>query len=242
MHDVAPYLVLAVLATSTLSGVFGMGGGMILMGIYAWMLPVREAMVLHAVTQIASNGARCLLLRRHLYRPALGWYVLGAAAGIAVFSLWRVVPDRRTVFLVLGGLPLGAALLPARFGFSIEDPRMATACGAIVTSAHLTAGVSGPLLDVFFVRGSLDRHQVIGTKAVTQTLGHLLKLGYFGVLVDAGGTSLPWWSYPVVVVCAIAGTRIGRALLERLDDRRFRVASRGIILAIAVVYLARGAL
>ena len=37
--------------TSFLSGVFGMAGGMILVGILLVMIPVPEAMMLHGVTQ-----------------------------------------------------------------------------------------------------------------------------------------------------------------------------------------------
>jgi uncharacterized membrane protein YfcA len=234
-------LAAAVLATSALSGVFGMGGGMILMGVYAALLPVREAMVLHGVTQLASNGFRAWLLRHHLHVPALTWYVPGAALGVAVFLAWSFVPDRALLFLVLGGLPLIAALLPSSVGLSIQSRPLAAACGFVVTAAQLVAGVSGPLLDVFFVRGTLDRYQVIGTKAVTQTLGHLLKLGYFGVLVAAPSelTVAPW-AYPLVVASAVAGTRCGKALLTCFDDRRFRLASRALILLIAAVYVSRG--
>lgn len=49
---------LAVLATSFLSGVVGMAGGMILMGILLMMMDVTAAMVLYGVTQIAANGWR----------------------------------------------------------------------------------------------------------------------------------------------------------------------------------------
>jgi hypothetical protein len=49
---------LAVLATSFLSGVVGMAGSMILMGILLLMMDVTAAMVLYGVTQTAANGWR----------------------------------------------------------------------------------------------------------------------------------------------------------------------------------------
>ncbi len=234
-------LAAAVIATSTLSGVFGMGGGMILMGVYATLLPVRDAMVLHGVTQLASNGFRCWLLRRHIHTPVLAWYGLGAAAGVTIFIAFRFVPDKATLYVALGALPLVAAALPRSIGLSIEVRPLAVTCGAVVTAAQLSAGVSGPLLDIFFVRGTLDRRQVIGTKAVTQTLGHLLKLLYFGLVVTGDGARpLPVWVYPLVIASAIVGTRAGRALLGVLGEHRFRVTSRALVGAIAAVYLVRG--
>ena len=51
-------LCLTMVATSFLSGIFGMAGGMILIGVLLALLPLPEAMVLHGVTQMASNGWR----------------------------------------------------------------------------------------------------------------------------------------------------------------------------------------
>ena len=51
----------AVLATSVISGIFGMAGGLILMLILAQMFTVPAAMVLHGVTQFFSNGWRAVL-------------------------------------------------------------------------------------------------------------------------------------------------------------------------------------
>ena len=56
----------SVLATSFLSGIFGMVGGLVLMGILLMLLPVPLAMSLHAVTQMASNGWRAVLWRERV--------------------------------------------------------------------------------------------------------------------------------------------------------------------------------
>jgi uncharacterized membrane protein YfcA len=51
-------LTASVLSTSFISGVFGMAGGMILMGLLLLFMPLAPAMVLHGLTQIAANLAR----------------------------------------------------------------------------------------------------------------------------------------------------------------------------------------
>ena len=53
-------------ATALISGMFGMGGGMILMGVLLALLPLSQAMVLHGSVQLTSNGSRAWLLRRHI--------------------------------------------------------------------------------------------------------------------------------------------------------------------------------
>ena len=59
-------LCLTMVGTSFLSGIFGMAGGMILVGILLALLPLPDAMMLHGVTQMASNGWRALLWWRYV--------------------------------------------------------------------------------------------------------------------------------------------------------------------------------
>ncbi len=62
----AAALAASILGTSFLSGIFGMAGGMILMGILLAMMPLAAAMVLHGVTQMASNSWRAWVWRTHM--------------------------------------------------------------------------------------------------------------------------------------------------------------------------------
>src|SRR4051812_50194288 len=50
-------------ATAFLSGLFGMAGGMILIGVLLMLMPLPTAMGLHAITQMASNGWGAFLWR-----------------------------------------------------------------------------------------------------------------------------------------------------------------------------------
>ena len=79
-------IALAVLATSTLSGILGMGGGMILMGIFLLLLPLEWAMVLHGCTQLASNGSRAWLHRTEVEWRFLPRYFAGAVVVDAVVA------------------------------------------------------------------------------------------------------------------------------------------------------------
>lgn len=54
----------AALGTSFLCGIFGMIGGLALMGALLLFLPVPTPMTLHAVTQMTANGWRALVWRR----------------------------------------------------------------------------------------------------------------------------------------------------------------------------------
>jgi uncharacterized membrane protein YfcA len=229
----------AVFCTAVISGIFGMAGGMILMAVYAAMLPVATAMVLHGATQLASNGSRAWLLRAHFHWPAIRWFAAGAAVAVAAFVALGVSADRATLLVLLGAVPVAVALAPTPRSLSIESPPAAVVCGAVVTSAQLLAGASGPLLDVFYVKSGLTRFQVIATKALTQAAGHAVKIAYYLWVLGAAPKLAPW-VYCVAVTCAFAGTRVGAVILTRLGERQFRAWSGRLIVVVGLVLAARG--
>ena len=59
-------IAVTVLATSFISGIFGMAGGLILLGVLLVFMDVAPAMVLFGAIQTASNGWRSALWLRHV--------------------------------------------------------------------------------------------------------------------------------------------------------------------------------
>src|SRR5260370_31548320 len=57
---------LLMVATAFLSGLFGMAGGLILIGVLLALMPLPTAVGLHAITQMASNGWRAYLCPSHM--------------------------------------------------------------------------------------------------------------------------------------------------------------------------------
>jgi uncharacterized membrane protein YfcA len=240
--DMSLLLALAALCTSFLSGVLGMAGGMLLMGIYAWLLPVAAAMVLHGVTQLASNGVRSFLLWPHICWSVLRPYLCGCFVVALLFAFTKASLPSAWLFLLLGALPFIASLGQKVIQLEIQRPAVAFVCGAVVTGFQLLAGVSGPALDVFFQHSSLTPKEIVATKAMTQTLGHTLKLIYYGAIFSAfsQAESVLWWHYAIVIVAAYVGTNIGKEVLSRLDATQFRTLTTWTLYVIGVVYLYQG--
>ncbi len=230
-----------VLFTSFLAGVFGMAGGMILMGGLLLILPVASAMVLHGITQLTSNGWRAILWYRHIQWMLVLRYSGGLLAAGFLFSLVSFVPDQRLVFIFLGLIPFIPAVVPDRHVPRATSPGGAESCGFICTALQLISGVSGPTLDLFFVHTGIGRRAIVATKAACQVLTHLAKIIYFGAVLTVAGTEI---NSPIIlgvaVGAAILGTSLARPVLERLTDVGFRNYTRYIIMAIGAVYLVTG--
>ncbi len=232
-------LAVVMLGTAFLSGIFGMAGGMILMGVLLAVLPLPAAMALHAVTQMASNAWRAVLWWKHVRWRPVAFFLVGNGAALAVWSVFRWVPETGVALLMLGVTPFLFRLLPASVKPNPLNAVHGAAMGGVCMSLMLVCGVSGPLLDTFFLGGGMERRQIVATKAVCQVAGHFSKLVYFGALVaDAGALD------PVMVGLAVAasmtGTTLARRILEGMTDRQFRTWADRVITVIAVYYLGQG--
>src|SRR5689334_194816 len=108
-------LCLTMVGTSFLSGIFGMAGGMILIGVLLAMMPVPEAMMLHGVTQMASNGWRGLLWWRYVRPGAAAAYIAGSLIALLIWSFTRYVPSTPVALLFVGLTPFAVRLAPEHY-------------------------------------------------------------------------------------------------------------------------------
>jgi len=232
----------ATLVTSFISGILGMAGGMILMGVLLAVVSVPAAMLLHGITQFASNGWRAVMLRTSIDWRVFRGYAMGSLSAVAIFAFIQIVASKPVALLMLGLMPFIGLALPERLVFNVERPYHSSACGFICTGIALVAGVSGPVLDIFFIRSKMGRHAVVATKALSQTLTHLSKIAFFGGVVVATGADVPPLVAALMVALAFGGTTLSRQVLERIDDSRFRQLTRWTVTGIGCVYLVSGTL
>jgi uncharacterized membrane protein YfcA len=237
------FIIVMAFVTATLSGVFGMAGGLVLMGALALVLPVSAAFVTHGLLQLVANGWRAILHRRHVRWDIVGWYALASFVAGAAVSLVALTPSKPLLFLLLGLVP-GLTWLPQKWiNLDAAKPPQAFVSGLSVTGLNLAAGVAGPLLDIFFVRTELTRHAIVATKAATQVFAHLAKIVVYGApLFAAGGKGMPpWWVFAFAVPLSMLGTACGGWILDRLSDVNFKRWTRLIVTGVGVMYLVQAA-
>ncbi len=153
------------IGTALLSGVFGMAGGLILIGVLLTLFPVPQAMVLHAVTQMASNGWRALLWWRHIVWRSMAVYVAGCLVAVGLWSMTLYVPDKAVALLMLGASPFVIRAIPEKILPRTFGPAQVAGTGFVSMMLMLVTGVTGPLLDTMFLRSPLERRQIIAPSA-----------------------------------------------------------------------------
>jgi uncharacterized membrane protein YfcA len=233
---------LAVIATtivlsSFISGVFGMAGGMILLGVLLNYCDVATGMILFSIIQLFANGWRIVQWRHYVLWPIFYRYLAGALVTFVVLRMIAFVPDKAVVYLALGLMPFAVEALPVAMRPNIEWAGVPLFTGIVTTVVQIMAGVGGLFLDIFFQKSMLDRKTTNATKAVAQTFSHIARVFYFGSLT--GTANVPLWAIGPAVLLAIAGTSLAPFVIERMTDHGFRQWTRAIILAISILYLAR---
>ena len=214
-------LIIAVFITAFISGVFGMAGGLILMGVLAMILPVSAAMVDWRI---------------------LGIYLTGSAMAAAALFFAAFELPKPWLFIVLGLVPAVIWIPKNWLKLDAGNPVQAAICGFLVTGLNTVAGVSGPLVDVFFVAAPRDRRIIVATKAATQVVSHLVKVAYYIAPAIAAG-ALPQTHWLLIASpLAIIGTTLGARLLEVMSDVQFRNWTKWIVTGIGGIYVVRGLL
>ncbi|MCB8888312.1 sulfite exporter TauE/SafE family protein [Vreelandella malpeensis] len=225
--------------TSLLSGVFGMAGGLVLLWFLLLVFPAASAMAVHGVIQLTANASRAWLSRRFIHWRVVALMATGVVGAAGLLLLFRYSPDAATVSILIGLMPI-LVWMPKRW-FHLDASRASHAitCGLASGGLTIAAGVSGPLIDIFFVRSRMDRRQVVATKAMIQVVAHSIKiLFYLGAALSLSGAE--WGIVALAAPFALAGTQVGTRILHRLTDANFRAWTRWIVTAIGVFYLIQG--
>ena len=81
-------LILSAFITSSISAVIGMGGGIILLGIMAIIIPEGYMVIaLHGIIQLVSNTTRTYVFRQDLNKKIVKQFFFGAMGGVLLSAI-----------------------------------------------------------------------------------------------------------------------------------------------------------
>src|SRR5687767_2584003 len=114
------FIGLAVLLAALVSGVFGLAGGMVLLGALLVFFDVPTAMVLFSVLAAAANFWRVATWWRYIHWRIWSGYVVGGTVAMLLLRLIEFVPSKAMVYFMLGVLPFLIEALPKHWHPSID--------------------------------------------------------------------------------------------------------------------------
>jgi uncharacterized membrane protein YfcA len=230
-------LAFAALATSALTAVVGLGGGIILLSLMLLFYEPLVAIPLHGAVQLVSNGSRAVVQRQYVQWRLLGPYAVpllpAGAVGVQVVQALPAALLRGAIgAFVLLAVWAPRALLLGVHPERVPPARRFLALGVVIGFLNTTVGATGPLQGPFYSDLGLSRHQIVGTFAAAQTLGHAIKIALFAAVGFAFADHAV--AFALLAAGVTAGTLLGSRLLERVSEARFRVLYRVVLSLVAL--------
>ena len=206
---------------------FGIGGGGILIAVFATLLPATAIIPVHGLVQLGSNVGRAILTFRHVHWHVVWAFLLGSLIGVGLGSVFVVDLNAAMIQLGVGMFIIWSILAkpPAIMR------RSSWITGAISSFLTMFFGATGAFVAAFVKSQQFDKLRHTATHATLMTIQHALKIFAFGLL----GFSFSHWAglVTLLILSGFLGTIVGRRVLLRVDDKLFRLTLNIVLAGIA---------
>lgn len=217
--------------TSTIAGIVGMGGGMMLIAILPSFLPLNALIPVHGLTQMSSNLSRAIFGYKDVQYEVIPKFLIGSFLGIALFASILSFISLEYVPLFIGAYIL-LSLWSTKFNEKIKKYESYFLAGFFQTGLSMVVGATGPLTMTLLLKDYNDKDKVVATGAALMSLTHILKVFvfmYFGfVFFDYIGIII------AMVIGAIAGSWAGTKLRNVIDGKKFIMILKVLLSALAI--------
>ncbi len=225
------------LITSTISGIAGVGGGMIFLPVLTEVVGVKLAVPYLSALLVVGNVSRAWFSRRQIDWQVLKYFFISAIPAAALGALLYTVLPAFWIKKALGVFLLSYVVL----GFTKSEwPRRATlrTMTWIGLPAGFSSGIvggSGLIMAPFLLRYGLLKEAFLGTEAVAAASTHVAKLTVWG-----GAQLLTMRDVGILAplsVLMIMGSYLGKQLVSKMRVRVFRAILISLIAIIGVRFL-----
>ena len=230
--------------TSSISAVLGMGGGIILLGIMAIIIPNGYMVIaLHGIIQLISNSTRTFVFRKYLKKKLIKEFLIGAiiGAGLSAIIIFLLI----RFFEVSSASEIKVDFLKPLIGIFIiwylflkgpkkeKESKSFIKVGSISGLASIFIGATGPLIAPFFLNSNLTKENIIANKAACQMITHLTKIPLFIFFFNVSYIQEYKLLLPLIIAVFI-GTNFGKKILDMIPEKLFIKLFKTALFIIAI--------
>ncbi len=217
--------------TSTVAGVVGIGGGMMLIAILPSFLPLNALIPVHGLTQMSSNFSRAIFGYKDVQKEVIPKFLLGSIFGISFFAsiLYFISLEYVPLFI---GIYILLSLWNKKFNEKIKRYESYFLAGFFQTGLSIVVGATGPLTMTLLLKDYKDKNVVVATGAALMSITHTLKVFvfmFFGfVFFDYIGILI------AMIIGAVSGSYVGTKLRDKIDGKKFLFALKVLLSLLAI--------
>jgi len=217
--------------TSTIAGVVGLGGGMILIAVLPSFLPVNALVPVHGLTQMSSNFSRAVFGYKDVKLEVIPKFLIGSLAGVSFFAAILYFVSLTYVPLFIGVYIL-LSLWSQKFNDKIKRFESYYLIGFIQSGFSIVVGATGPLATTLLVKDYNDKHTVVATAAALMSITHMLKVFAFMIF------GFVFFDYigilTAMIIGAVAGSYAGTILRDKIDGKKFMMILKVLLSLMAI--------
>jgi len=225
------FLGIVTFLTSTVAGIVGIGGGMMLIAILPSFLPLNALIPVHGLTQMSSNFSRAVFGYKDVQYKVIPKFLIGSLVGIAIFAAIINLISLEYVPFFIGAYIL-LSLWSQKFNDKIKKFENYYVIGFFQTGLSIVVGATGPLTMTLLLKDYGDKDKVVATGAALMSITHVLKVFvfmYFGfVFFDYIGIIV------AMIIGAVAGSFAGTKLRDKIDGKKFTMILKVLLSALAI--------
>ena len=237
-------LIIAAFITSSISAILGMGGGIILLGIMAILIPKGYMVIaLHGIIQLVSNTTRTYVFRKHVKTKIIKNFTIGALIGASISII--IIILLIFFFQVESANQIKVDMLKPMIGIFIiwylflkkpnkkRDNTSFIWVGGISGISSIFIGATGPLIAPFFLNKNLSKENIIANKAACQMITHMTKIPIFIYFFNFNYIAEYHILLPLILAVFI-GTNFGKHILQFIPEQIFRILFKVALTLIAI--------
>lgn len=228
-------LIAATFVGNIISGIMGVGGGIILLAVMATLMPAAAIIPIHGIAQLGANIFRGTIQRAHIDWLTFVWFALGSIVGVAVGGSIVVTLPPDILRAGLGLFILYAVWAP-RLKFVAEGNVITVFVGGASSILTMFFGATGPFAMALLSQRGYTPQGLVGTHSACMGAQHGLKIVAFGFL----GFAFSEWLglVAMLLLASLAGSLIGSYALRKISAGTYAIVLKVILTALAANLLA----
>lgn len=217
--------------TSTIAGVVGLGGGMILIAVLPSFLPINALVPVHGLTQMSSNLSRAVFGYKDVKVEVIPKFLIGSLVGVSFFAgiLYFISLTYVPLFI---GIYILLSLWSNKFNEKIKRFENYYLIGFIQSGFSIVVGATGPLATTLLVKDYNDKDVVVATAAALMSITHMLKVFAFMIF------GFVFFDYigilTAMIIGAIIGSYAGTKLRDKIDGKKFMMVLKVLLSLMAI--------
>ena len=231
MFDTTALIIIAgSFVASIFNAAFSAGGALIILAITSTVLPVQAIVPIHSTLLIGSTLTRVMFFWEYIDWKIVLPFLIGALLGAFIGARIYIELPESVVALAIGGVMLIAIWLP-----SVSwRPRLRHpwAIVGFIHSLLSTLFAYGAVMHAVILHTGLNRRQIVGTLGGCLSGMSLFKIvGYASFGFDYS----PYYHViAAAVTVSLIGTAIGKMIVDKLSEQKFRMIFRVLVTVTAL--------